>query len=293
MKYPELKELKDMQMLCTTQTGMFSSNDKPDKIAELLKDKYYRTSGCVCEIFSSVPLSALKDKSVVVVSSHIDTHPNIKNPHVQISTDGNILRGTFDNSATNAALIKSMLTEDFPDDVVFAFTGDEESGKMTGAKEVISILEDNDITIEAPVALDVTYEGTDSKIGILAVAFTVENCKGKNLEDYVIAADKISDDNAVSYRVATPDGRRPKFVNKANMGSRSWCDEAWIYKSALQNKNAVSFCLPVFNGNMHSDNGVYMMFDTYIDYTKCLGDFIKAVEKTKINEQHIENNLFR
>ena len=65
-------------------------------------------------------------------------------------------------------LYEMMKEQDFPNNVVFAFSGEEETGRMLGAKNVAKLLYPEHRLI--CIALDVTYEGFDNNS-----LYTVEN----------------------------------------------------------------------------------------------------------------------
>ena len=77
--------------------------------------------------------------------------------------------GTYDNAATNAAILNLMLEGTLPEYVLVAFTGDEERG-CKGAKHLMGMLSAAGVTIRHLFVLDVTdmgwVEGSD---------FTIEN----------------------------------------------------------------------------------------------------------------------
>ncbi|MCD8268565.1 MAG: hypothetical protein LUD46_09020 [Parabacteroides sp.] len=71
----------------------------------------------------------------VLISSHIDcVYQNCF-----MEDTGDYWKGTFDNSATNAALVNLMLHDKLNESVIIAFTGDEEINSC-GAIEVMNTL---------------------------------------------------------------------------------------------------------------------------------------------------------
>lgn len=78
-------------------------------------------------------------QEVVLISSHVDYVDEISNPNFKITSKGNY-KGTFDNAVTNAIAVIAMLEKRFADNVLIAFTGDEEE-ESARAEQVIEFLE--------------------------------------------------------------------------------------------------------------------------------------------------------
>lgn len=108
---------------------------------------------------------------MTIVSSHIDCERGISKCFSSFE-DSDTMCGTYDNAITNAAIISAMLTDQLPDHVLVAFTGDEEVDSK-GAKHLLKFLQTKDIRIKVIVVLDVTdmgwtenAEGTKTEIGV-------------------------------------------------------------------------------------------------------------------------------
>lgn len=77
-------------------------------------------------------------------------------------------KGTFDNSATNAAVIDLMLRGELDESVLVAFTGDEEKDSA-GAIEIMQMLGRMECLVGKALVLDVTNEGWEDE-----AAFSIE-----------------------------------------------------------------------------------------------------------------------
>lgn len=91
-------------------------------IENMLKGSEYELlyKGNLTMLYSKRPPT--DGERVVLVSTHIDTVYS----QCFCQEKDNSLYGTFDNSYTNAATIWNMLNGKFADNVIIAFTGDEE-----------------------------------------------------------------------------------------------------------------------------------------------------------------------
>lgn len=178
-----LANLLSMQKPCRTSRavrGVTCGWTETDKIEEAVRSagNYQVTRKQCCVLFSKIPLGELGGSGhIILVSSHADFVPDITKPFCAFYPDGGLLKGTFDNSITNAAVINLMQEGSLPDNVVFALTGDEETGRCYGAEEAVRTLEASGIRKQDiyPVALDVTFEGFNSP-----VSFSVENVTKKD-----------------------------------------------------------------------------------------------------------------
>ena len=146
--------------------------------------------------------------------------------------------GTCDNSATNAALIQLMLTGRLSDQVLIAFTGDEEKDSK-GAVEVMHVLQQEQLLLNRAVILDVTNEGWEED-----VSYSMENDWGFDL---LTGFRLVSDLQEAGIPCV--------FVHHAEP------DESWEYRKAaqygLQEFPCLSLCVPV-SGDMHADAGVLL-----------------------------------
>ena len=187
-------------------------------------------------IYAKRELSA--GDSVVLVSSHIDSVYDF----CFCNDEGDYLRGTFDNSVGNAAILWLMLQGLLPDNVVVAFTGDEERDSQ-GAVQTVLALGRMQCDIKFALVLDVTNTGYES-----GAHFALENDLGID----IFTAHKIVES------VETV-GVRYEFKHNAEP------DESWDYSD--YGIPALSVCA-VVNGNLHGCEGVLLQKCALFSYCK-------------------------
>lgn len=181
-----------------------------------------------------------KSEKVVLLSSHIDcVYPSLFS-----KDEGDTMRGTFDNSFGNAAVIWNMLNGSLPENVVVAFTGDEEMDSA-GALQALRALGKLECTLSAAIVLDVTNVGWNS-----GASFTIEN---DACIDIMTAYGIVSSLEQYSGRFA--------FLHNAEP------DESWCY--AEYGVPTLSLCLPV-GGELHSKEGVLLRKDAAQEYCRVL-----------------------
>ena len=202
----------------------FYVTDRLKAIEQLLAPTDYELlkAGKLFRLYGRQPL---ENREVVLISSHIDCVYS----RCFCEEHEEEFKGTFDNRLTNAAVLYNMLQERFGDEVVIAFTGDEEKDSG-GALELISyLIQQTQCVIRFVIVTDVTNEGWDSQS-----PFTIENDLGIVL---------FTGHQIVEW--LTP--YLYTFVHHAEP------DESWDYDSV--NLPCLTLCCPV-SGNMHSDEGV-------------------------------------
>lgn len=106
-----------------------------------------------------------KGKKIILVSSHFDVDPRVKNMHFRTYNKGNkkFLHGVLDNSV--GCYINLLLSSKIPKDLqtIFVFTASEEIEKNNprkycrSAREIIKELKRRKISPDLCVALDVTF----------------------------------------------------------------------------------------------------------------------------------------
>lgn len=212
-------------MDCKDDQYRFVVNDRILAISEILSSSSYHLlhEGKLCLIYGK---RDFKDDNVVLISSHIDCVYDrlfCKEDH------NDCLRGTFDNSLTNACVIKDMLDDCLNDNVIIAFTGDEEEDSK-GAKEVTKVLEHWNTTITTAIVLDLTDEGWRENC-----PFTIENDLGIDLlkAHHIVELLKQYEGKYLFVHDAEP-------------------DESWEYDE--EEIPTFSLCIPTY-GDMHSDSG--------------------------------------
>ena len=148
-------------MDCKDDGKQFLKKDRIREIKSLLANSGY-------ELLEEGNLSLLYGKQAVgevdayrtLISSHVDCV--YENCFVQ--DESNLCwKGTFDNSATNAAVIDLMLRGELDASVLIAFTGDEEKDSA-GAVEIMQMLSRRECWIDRAIVLDVTNEGWEDGV---------------------------------------------------------------------------------------------------------------------------------
>ena len=278
MNEKRLKEiLKAMQLQCRSDfvKGQFYDEKRLSAIQGLIESSNHRNHyrlmfrGMSCRIYAKNGVVSDIDKPIILISSHVDTVPT-KLFAIE-DEEQRLLKGTFDNTITNAACVYAMTEMDLPDNVVFTFTADEETGRCRGAKSTVDYLLRQGIAKENihAISLDVTYEGYDN------CAFTIENAKAT--EDTAVFMDCI---NRLDKPYVYAKRYRDKAVDNAKHVSHkaSWFDEGAAYNTYI-GVNGLSFCMPVAGdggeNDMHSNNGVFAKTDAFVGYTQALCDTVK------------------
>ena len=232
--------LRTVTVDCKDNGECFTVTDRVAVIERMLENTEYK-------LISRQPLALLYAKRqvregnrVLLISSHIDC----LHGDCFCSDDGDSLRGTFDNSFTNAALLWNMLHDKLPDNVVVAFTGNEESNSQ-GALQTVVALGQMGCEVAAALVLDVTNEGWES-----SAFFTLENDLG---------IDILTGYNIIS-SLEQYGGR---FAFKHN----ALPDESWDY--ADYGIPSLTLCVPV-DGDLHSDAGVMLRKESALEYCNVL-----------------------
>ena len=225
---------------CKDNGECFTVTDRVAVIERMLEKTEYRQ-------ISRQPLALLYAKRqvregdrVLLISSHIDCVYG----SCFCTDEGDNMRGTFDNSFTNAALLWNMLHDRLPDNVVVAFTGDEESDSQ-GAVQTVVALGQMGCEVAAALVLEVTNEGWES-----SALFTLENDLG---------IDILTGYNIIS-SLEQYGGR---FAFKHN----ALPDESWDY--ADYGIPSLTLCVPV-GGELHGDAGVLLRKNAALEYCNVL-----------------------
>ena len=218
-----------------------------------------------------------------LVSTHADIVDNIKNPSSSFVEDKHYFKGTYDNLGTNAACVNLMLNENLPDNVYFAFTADEETGRCNGADYALKYIK-NSFNMEPMVfALDVTDEGYDNDR-----LFTIEGLHAKSeparrrmLEIFMGTEGEEQSFEVVRLKKKDDNSFLPESYRSKNT---TVYDESVFY--ANKNCNSCSICLPT-DGSMHSDSGLYVKEAVMKGYSLSLAAGILAfttADRTRIEE---------
>ncbi len=232
--------LQTITVDCKDNGEFFTVADRVAVIERMLESSNYK-------IVARQPLALLYAKRqvregdrVLLISSHIDSVYS----RCFCTDEGDCLRGTFDNSFTNAALLWNMLHDVLPDNVVVAFTGNEESDSQ-GAVQAVVALGQMGCEVAAALVLDVTNEGWES-----GALFTLENDLG---------IDILTGYNIIS-SLEQYGGR---FAFKHN----ALPDESWDY--ADYGIPSIALCVPV-GGELHGDAGVLLRKESAVEYCNVL-----------------------
>ena len=232
---------------CKDNGKEFVADDRISVIERLLDGSAYK-------VVAREPLALVYAKrdvcegdSVVVVSSHVDCLYSSCFCH----DEGDFLRGTFDNSFGNAAILWQMLAGTLPDNVVVAFTGDEERDSR-GAVQTVLALGKMHCAVEFALVLDVTNVGWECGANV-----TLENDLGVDIitaHSIVEAVRKCNAEYAFEHN-AEP-------------------DESWDYND--YGIPALSLCIPA-KGDLHSDGGVLLRKSDFIHYCNALEAIINVL----------------
>ena len=225
---------------CKDNGECFTVTDRVAVIERMLENTDYK-------LISRQPLALLYAKRqvcegdrVLLISSHIDCVYG----SCFCNDEDDCMRGTFDNSFTNAALLWNMLQDRLPDNVVVAFTGDEEKDSQ-GAVQTVVALGQMGCEVATALVLDVTNEGWEK-----GALFTLENDLG---------IDILTGYNIIS-SLEQYGGR---FAFKHN----ALPDESWDYAEC--GIPSLTLCVPV-GGELHGDAGVLLRKGAALEYCTVL-----------------------
>lgn len=202
----------------------FTDFTRVDAIKSLLADSDYQLvkEGKLFLLYAKGPIAG---KEIVLISSHIDC---VYDRCFCEEVDEEHFKGTFDNSLTNAAVIFNMRYGLFDDNVVVAFTGDEEKDSG-GCLELIGhLINQSECKVRFALVTDVTNEGWEAEC-----PFSIENDLGIDLF-------------TAHHIVETLAPFQYNFVHDAEP------DESWDYDGV--GMPCLTLCVPVA-GDMHSDEG--------------------------------------
>lgn len=232
---------------CKDNGKEFVVTERIEAIESLLQGTEYR-------LVAREPLALLfakrvpqENEKVVLVSSHVDCVYG----KCFCNDEGDCFRGTFDNSFGNAAVLWCMINDTLPDNVVVAFTGDEERNSR-GAVQALLALGNIGCRVSSAIVQDVTNEGWESD-----ALFTIENDSGF---DILRAYNIVSSLETYSGKFAFRHDAEP--------------DESWNY--AERGIPCLTLCAPV-GGDMHSDEGVLLRKESAMEYCDALAHLAKIM----------------
>lgn len=238
----------------------FTCTERIERIDGLLWNSKYRRvdPDGLYLLYAAKPLEQIERP--VVLSSHIDCVPAMTRLFSEEAGEG-LIRGTYDNGITNAAVLALMLDGRLPDNVLVAFTGDEERDS-NGAVQLMRRLTERGKRPSMVAVLDVTdmgwTEGAD---------FTVENNFWTDDQGRTVIAAAMQ--TAGSWRFVPEDEDEiPDYVpRELVIRQEAEPDESWDYDE--QGQVCFSLCLPVW-GPMHSSRGVLARKSGCLAYLEAL-----------------------
>ena len=245
----ELKTILDQVNVDSKDNGRnFTVTNRIQAIKRLLEHTDYQPlhQGNLCFIYGKKPV---KNQSVILISSHIDcVYDRL---FCQELENGQILKGTFDNSLTNACVLYNMIHERLSENVIIAFTGDEEEN-AGGVYEVVRQLRKWNTHIALAIVLDITEEGWNER-----QHFTVENDLGIDIK--------------TGFRIVE---LLEKYADIYGFTHDSEPDESYDYDE--KNIPCFSLCIPTL-GDMHGEEGVLARanyLSTYCDVLSELANML-------------------
>ncbi len=264
----------------------FTDTSRLDYIREQLRESDY-------EVLCETPLSVIYKKKnvvlpekIVLISSHVDCVDEIKKPNFKITKKGNY-KGTFDNAATNAAVLIAMLEQRLEDNVLVSFTGDEEDDS-DGAKQVMKYLENLKKKVIA-VTLDVTFdletEEDEERTTYQYASYTIDNLCNNTNEKIAKNLFQTANELGIPFMVTRAYGKKDYFASgeseipdyydkKLEVKDPAYEDEAVIYYKNKACIASFSLCLPtddvVEDYNMHSDELIKIKRKSFLNYIEAV-----------------------
>ena len=234
---------------CKDDGHSFQVRNRIEVIKEGLKSSEYTllVEDNIFLLYGKRPLCP--GNPVILISSHIDCVYQ----QCFAKSCGDFYHGTFDNSFTNAAVLSLMQSGQLPENVVVAFTGDEEHDSA-GAIAVNVYLSKHQCPISFALVLDVTNAGWEDQH-----LFAVENDFGIDL----LTAHQIVE-------VLKPYEGKYTFLHNAEP------DETWDYDE--YGIPCMTLSAPV-GGSMHGEEGVLVRKQTFPIYCDVLLSIIKVIAK--------------
>lgn len=250
--------LKDINVLCRDNGNEFTDTRRLEVIEEKLRgSEYVSKRGKLFRLYSKKPVSEIAGK--LLVSSHVDCEEGITECFSRDET-AETLKGTYDNSITNAAILALMMEGTLPERVVVAFTGDEEKDSR-GAIEVAKYLKKKKKEFHA-VVLDVTDFGWDE-----GADFTIENNFWKKRTGQSVYSTAVKIGYPWLFVPEDPDDIPDYIPRNRVYPEEAEPDESWEYDE--QGVRCFSLCLPV-DGPMHSNEGVIARKQSFTNYVEML-----------------------
>lgn len=202
---------------------------------------------------------------IVIISTHIDCVYR----KLFVKDQEECFLGTFDNSATNAAVLHLMCHGMFNENVVITFTGDEEE-EGGGAEEIAKYYSGNNRHVKSIIVCDLT--NVKWRTG---ENFTVENVYEANVTGDYYRGRQLSpiyrSESAFSQAICEP---LQAFTEKITYLKLAEPDETDIYSE--HGFACFTFCLPC-GGDMHSERGVLIRKESLKIYAKALASLANSL----------------
>ena len=247
--------LKSVTVDCKDDGKTFQVTDRIKVICDYLKTTSFQLLAQEDLFLLFGKKTPAKGEPVVLLSSHIDCV--YQRCFCTEGTD--TYQGTFDNSFTNAALLYVMKHGSLPDNVLIAFTGDEEHDSA-GAVAVNVYLTRQQHPIQFALVLDVTNAGWEKQH-----LFAIENDLGIDL----LTAHRIIE-------TVKPYEGKYTFLHRAEP------DETWDYDE--YDIPCMTLSAPV-GGRMHGEEGVLVRKDTFSVYCDVLGLLAQVLTRQMVEQQ--------
>lgn len=253
----------ELTLPCADNGRDFTRTDRIQRIRDLLRPTPYTCLGekPLAQVWQHPEFDPALE--LVLVSSHIDSLYT----KYHASCDDGILLGTFDNSVTNAVILSLILENRLPQQVLVAFTGDEED-ESRGADQVIDILQNAPpipIHPELVVVLDITEESYDSH------SFTFENLfrASKEAHSAQLRFEEKRDLAQFLRDFLAPSD--PIIIKEGEPA------ESWQYDE--HDLNCFAFCLPckTITGDMHDEEGVHVKESSVHQYANTLAEVLALI----------------
>lgn len=260
-----LEILDHINIKCEDDRKGFKDSRKCDRIDRLMKKGGYHRihDGNLTKIYSKHPPKALAGRSLLLVSSHIDTvYQNF------YSKEGkDVVIGTLDNSITNAALINLALNNHLPSYCVIAFTGNEEKESL-GVDETVAYFRSIKAGVSMVISLDVTA------VGFRNHGYTIENYFVRKGEGRIF----ISKKHLKRYLLQVLEKKKVKTIHHVAADP----DDTWQFDE--HNLNCFSFCLPskgiaVHDDWMHDDIGVVVRKSSLKEFESGLLILVRGISR--------------
>lgn len=277
--------LKKLAVMCRSSDKKFTDETRIKVIRELLQDSGYKEfvlDNAPASIWSKVPAEEM-NRNMVIVSTHADIVPSINTCSSNLDENG-IYQGTYDNIGTNAAALILMLEANLDKNIVFAFTGDEETGGCRGAKKTASYFFERGKRPTC-IALDVTFEGFwDNFLCSMENASAPKEQEEEFLNAVVDALYSTEGEKQTFQFVKIGKKHIPtKIESKYLSPSSGMYDEGMAYRD--EGYPALSLCLPCY-GHMHSNSGVAIKQPVFEGFLASLYTLVSKLTKT--NEVQLE-----